>query len=156
MSNRSLLVMALLVSPMVLAATKVEAVSPRKLRCVSATARHSVRACSLHDHSHNILPGIVYSRRGGGCVRTFSNGMTQVWRPATSHFEFRKICSPDRFRTVTRFRTVFRCGVPSRRSYQQRIRIPGRARRVSHRVHVAGAWVFQKPGCGLPGVGPFH
>ena len=156
MSNRSLLVMALFVSPILLAATTVEASSSGGLRGVSTLRRQAIESCTLHAHRHNIVPGIVYSARGGGCVRTFSNGMRQVWRPATSRIDYRKVCSPDRFRTVTRFRTVFRCGVAVRRPYRQRIRIPGRVRKVAHRVHVAGAWVLQKPDCGLVGVGSFQ
>ncbi len=156
MSIRALVLLVLVSSPMVASAATIEPRSSLRQRCLPRNQQVVSSSCTLHSHQHDVLPGVQYSIRNGGCVRKFFSGMTQVWRPATTRIQFCKVRGPDRFRTVTRYRTVFRCGVPVRRAFRERIRVPGRMRKVPRRVHVAGAWILQKPACGSFAPASFH
>ena len=156
MSFRVLTKVAVFLSVLVASSSAVEASTPRGKHCIPQTPRQVSRPCAFFAHQHAMIPGVVYSNRGGGCVRTFNNGSRQIWRPATKRIEYRQSCAPDRFRTVTRYRTVFRCGQPVRRAYRERIRIPGRVSRVPHVVKVPGRWEFLKPSCGSLGISTFH
>ncbi len=156
MSIRALLLLVLVSSPLVASAATIESRSSLRQRCLPQRQQFASLSCTLHSHRHDVLPGVRYAIRNGGCVRKFRNGTTQVWRPATTRIQFCEVRGPDRFRTVTRYRTVFRCGVPVRRAFRERIRVPGRMRKVPRRIHVAGAWVLQKPECGIYATASFH
>jgi hypothetical protein len=156
MSIRALLLLVLVSSPMVASAATIETRSSLRKRCLPRNQQVTTVSCTLHSHHHEFLSGVRYGIRNGGCVRKFRDGRTQVWRPATTRIQFCQVRGPDRFRTVTRYRTVFRCGVPVRRAFRERVRVPGRMRKVPRRVHVAGAWILQKPACGIFATASLH
>lgn len=154
MSMRTLLSVLFLISTSLLASPSVaeaglskRASAAKRAAAAKSCRQLAVRGCSLHDHEHVISAGISHFNSRGSCLRRLNGGITQIWRPATSRIEYRTVPGTPRFRTVTRYRTIVRCGVRIRIPYCKTIKIPGTARRIAQRVHVPGAWVLHKPVC---------
>lgn len=103
-----------------------------------------VQSCLLHDHDHALTGGIRYFQRRGVCMRRLANGTLQRWQPATSRVVCRKVPGIPTFRTVTRFRLIWQCGVRIRVPYCDTIEIPGKDRMIKERVHVPGRWIPYK------------
>ena len=103
-----------------------------------------IRSCSLHNHEHVITAGISFFNRRNVCLRRLAGGTIQRWRPATSRIQCRIVPGIPTFRTVTRYRTIRRCGIPVRVPYLKTIKIPGKDRTITERVHVPGEWLPYK------------
>ncbi|MEC9477483.1 MAG: hypothetical protein VX764_10635 [Planctomycetota bacterium] len=104
----------------------------------------TVRNCSLHRHEHVITAGMTYFNRGRACLRRLPCGTVQRWIPPSSKVVRCKVPGVPTFRTVTRYRTIWTCGIARRVPYRETIKIPGRDRIIHERVKVPGKWVPYK------------
>ena len=154
MSMRTLLSLLFVISSSMLASpseaqagVSKRAAAAKRIAFVGKRGQQRARGCSLHGHEHVISAGIAHFTSRGPCLRRLRGGTVQVWRPATTRIEYRKVCGAPTFRTVKRYRTIRRCGIRVRVPYFETIKIPGRMRKVAKRVHVPGAWVLRKPTC---------
>ncbi|MGE4619669.1 MAG: hypothetical protein AAEJ04_07675 [Planctomycetota bacterium] len=140
---------SLLVSPVAAEAsgdrhTSISKRASKRFGCRLPAPRQRVRGCTLHQHNHDLSPGITYFNRSRVCLRKLPCGTVQRWKPASTRIEYRKVQDPPRCQTVVRYRTTWRCGVRIRTPYTETIMIPGRIRKVAQQVVVPGAWIPYK------------